>query len=141
MSDLRSRAAPIDAIDTIEIISPLECTATKLIRADDPYLEGHYPPFAIYPGVFVIESVHQAVCRLITETRGKSVFADLATVTSVRFMVPLLPGDTLQVHLTCEEREDGMITVKAVGRKGEAKSAQMTLAYRLIDDPTEGTDV
>ena len=140
MSDLRSRATPIDAIDSIEIISPMECTATKLIRAEDPYLEGHYPGNPIYPGIFIIESVHEAMCRLVAETRGKSVFADLATVTSVRFMLPCTPGDTLQIHLTCQERADGMLTVKAVGRKGDAKSAQMTLAYRLIDDPVEGTD-
>ena len=35
------------------------------IDGGDPYLQGHFPEVTIYPGVFLIESLHQAVCTAL----------------------------------------------------------------------------
>ena len=126
------RAAPLRAVDRHEILSAHEITAEKLIRADDPYLSGHYPDFTIYPGIFVIESVTQAARILVEQTWESRIEIELAGIKSVRFVAPLLPGDTLHVRCLCTYSEEDLLTVKADCRndRGE-RTAQMRLEFRL----------
>jgi 3-hydroxymyristoyl/3-hydroxydecanoyl-(acyl carrier protein) dehydratase len=95
-------ATPLDAVDSIRVQADGELTAVKEIVGDDPYLPGHYPGGAIYPGVFVIESVLQASRRYLGEPT-----LSLAEVESVRLQAPLLPGDTLRMSLVFKPVWDG----------------------------------
>jgi 3-hydroxyacyl-[acyl-carrier-protein] dehydratase len=127
------RAAPLVAVDEYEIVSPEEITSTKAVRADDPYLEGHYPDFTIYPGVFIIESVTQTVQILVEQTLETPLDIELAAIKSVRFTAPMLPGDTLHVHCRCAYTGDDLLTVKADCRTaGGERAAQMKLEFRLV---------
>ncbi|HEV2636504.1 MAG TPA: hypothetical protein VGX23_15245 [Actinocrinis sp.] len=127
------RAAPLRAVDRHEILSAHEITAEKLIRADDPYLSGHYPDFTIYPGIFVIESVTQTAHILVEQTWESRIGIELAAIKSVRFVAPLLPGDTLHLRCLCTYSEEDLLTVKADCRndRGE-RTAQMRLEFRLV---------
>ncbi|WP_457030405.1 3-hydroxyacyl-ACP dehydratase FabZ family protein [Kitasatospora sp. P5_F3] len=135
---MKNRAAPLVAVDQVTIVDEHTVTGTKVIKADDPYLEGHYPHFTIYPGIFIIESVHQVIDHFVRSTRGKSVLAELAEVRTVRFTAPLTPGDTLSLSCALKTEEDGELVVKAVGlnQRGE-KAAQMTLGYRLVEEDSD----
>jgi len=142
------RAAPLKAIDEYRILSAHEITAEKLVRADDPYLEGHYPDFTIYPGVFVIESVTQTVHALVEQTWESRIEIELTAIKSVRFTSPVLVGDTLRIRCLCTYVEDNRLTVKAdchIDRNeldpdlddagaGAAsdRAARMTLEFRLV---------
>ncbi|WP_052443229.1 3-hydroxyacyl-ACP dehydratase FabZ family protein [Streptacidiphilus neutrinimicus] len=131
----RQFAAPLDAIDIVDTAHPHEVTATKAIRADDPYLSGHYPHFTIYPGIFIIESVGQAVRAHVAEHHEASA-PELAEVGSVRFTAPLVPGNTLTLKaaVTVGEVGEGLLRVKADCRREDgARCAAMTLTYRLIE--------
>ncbi|WP_432015104.1 hypothetical protein ABVG11_20060 [Streptomyces sp. HD1123-B1] len=137
MSGLRLRAAPIDAVDEVTLTSGTDVTATKTIHAGDPYLEGHYPDFTIYPGVFIMESVGQTVDHYVALTFGADRMAELTTVTSVRFTAPLLPGDTLRVF--CAIAVDGdVLRVKASCKNAaDISAATMKLEYNVMDRVAE----
>lgn len=127
------RAAPLKAIDEYRILSAHEITAEKLIRSDDPYLEGHYPDFTIYPVIFVIESVTQTAHALVEQTWESRIEIELASIRSVRFTAPLLVGDTLRIHCLCTYLEDNLLTVKADCRnERDERTARMTLEFRLV---------
>jgi 3-hydroxyacyl-[acyl-carrier-protein] dehydratase len=139
----RNFAAPINAIDRIESMSETGIEAVKQIVADDPYLCGHYPDFTIYPGIFTIESVHQAVRKMVAAHLGEGVRTELASVVSVRLAAPLLPGDTLRVSCTrlskpaknIETADPDTFRVKAgCYRSDGVMAAQMTLELRLSHD-------
>ncbi|MFB7507282.1 3-hydroxyacyl-ACP dehydratase FabZ family protein [Streptomyces broussonetiae] len=135
----RARAVPLPAVDSCTVLSATEVTAHKLIRADDPYMEGHYPDFTIYPGVFVIESVYQAVLHLVWENHGTHVFAEPARITSVRFLAALRPGDRLDIHCVAKAvGADGTqeLEVTADCRRGDVRAAKVSMSFRL----TSGTD-
>ncbi|MDH6108619.1 3-hydroxyacyl-[acyl-carrier-protein] dehydratase [Kitasatospora sp. MAP12-15] len=133
----KDRALPLIAVDAYEIRSAEVITSTKAIRADDPYLEGHYPDFTIYPGVFVIESVTQTVRILVEQTLQSALDLELAAITSVRFSSPMLPGDTLHVRCECTTdfdsgSGDGLLSVKAECRTAAGeRAAQLKLKFRL----------
>lgn len=141
MTGTRLRAAPLDAVDTVSVLSGTEVVAAKTIRADDPYLEGHYPDLTVYPGVFLVESVIEAVRHLVRETRGPRTAAEPAVLKSVRFTTALRPGDTLGVHCDCLPGEDeGVLTVTAKCTSGDTQAARMTIEFRLVTDAAETGD-
>ncbi|MFF3396214.1 3-hydroxyacyl-ACP dehydratase FabZ family protein [Streptomyces sp. NPDC002669] len=125
MSEMRKFSAPLEAIDGIVRINESGITATKTVRTGDPYLEGHYPDFTIYPGVFIMESVNQAVDAYAARVLGTDRIADLVTVMSARFTSPVLPGDTLQV--TCQVTVHG----DDLGVEANCRTAAGTAAARL----------
>ncbi|MCW3816575.1 polyketide synthase dehydratase domain-containing protein [Micromonospora sp. DR5-3] len=135
----RSFAAPLDAVDQVDP-SADGITATKRIVATDPYLAGHYPGFPIYPGVFTVETVHQAARRAVEADRGPDVRVELAAVRSVRFKAPLLPGDVLTA--SCQLRDDPddphRVRVVADCRRGDgAATAKVTLELRVRPGATD----
>ncbi|EST29042.1 3-hydroxyacyl-ACP dehydratase FabZ family protein [Streptomyces roseochromogenus] len=133
MPEARRRAAPLDAVDDIVQVSDSEITATKSVHAGDPYLEGHYPDFTIYPGVFIMESVNQTVDAYVARTFGADRIADLTTVTSARFTSPVLPGDTLQVSCKLVVQGDDLaVDANCRNALGEA-AARLKLVYRITD--------
>jgi 3-hydroxyacyl-[acyl-carrier-protein] dehydratase len=129
------RAIPLVAVDTIDAVSATEVLATKLIRQDDAYLPGHYPDFTIFPGVFVIESVLQAVRGMVEQRWPAStgLELELTQLRSVRFTAPLLAGDTLRLRCLCNHLDNGLLRVQADCRTGDgAKAARLTADLRLV---------
>lgn|GEM_PF-1938650 len=92
-------AAPLCAVERITLSrreAGWELEAAKSITANEPYLSGHFPSFAIFPGVFAIESLRQAVAYALGELEGS--FPEIVSLRSIRFLATLLPGDTMSLH-------------------------------------------
>ena len=127
-------AAPIRAIDGLEVSEAdggLALRAWKRVDPEEPYLPGHFPGFTVFPGVFVLESLRQAVAAALGERDGAC--CDLVAVRSVRFLAPLLAGDTLMLDALVPPRDgDGAFAVEATCRRGDGTVAcklSVELAY------------
>ena len=85
-------AAPLRALDSVaaelELRGGLRVRATKRVTVTDPYLGGHFPELTVYPGVFTLESVGQAVSAAIGPRSGRP--AVLCVLRSARFLVDLM---------------------------------------------------
>ncbi|GGO79919.1 3-hydroxyacyl-ACP dehydratase FabZ family protein [Wenjunlia tyrosinilytica] len=136
----RRRAAPHNPVDSASVLSSTEVVARKAVRADDAYLEGHYPDMTVYPGVFLIESVHEAVIHFVRQVRGEGVVPEPAVLESVRFTTALRPGDVLDVHCECRPGEGDTLLVTALCTSGGARAAQMKIQFRLVADTAETGD-
>ncbi|HEV8562019.1 MAG TPA: hypothetical protein VGR06_37335 [Actinophytocola sp.] len=99
VSNVTPIAAPLRAVDEVTV-DRLEygwrIRASKAISVTDPYMEGHFPHATIYPGVFVLESLRQAV------SDGLGVSCEVEHVGSARFLLPLVSGDTMLIDATVE---------------------------------------
>jgi 3-hydroxyacyl-[acyl-carrier-protein] dehydratase len=106
-----SFAAPLRAVDEVSTARAeggVRIVATKAIVGTDPYLAGHFPGHTIFPGVFLIEAVRQAVAA----ATGSD--ADITELTSARFLAPLLPGDVATIEALAEDPDDdGQFAVEA----------------------------
>ncbi len=120
-------AAPLPAADAIRIESRegrMTVRATKRVEARDPYQSGHFPELVIYPGVFVLETLRQATAAALGERQG--VFPDVAEVLSVRFLAPVLGGDSLEVEATVGPlTPSGWFEVYARCRRGDGTVAAL----------------
>jgi 3-hydroxyacyl-[acyl-carrier-protein] dehydratase len=122
-------AKPLEAIDQVLRLDSGGITTAKLLSGDAPWCEGHYPGQPIFPGVFIIESVHQAVRRFLAATSARP---RLLEVRTARFLSMLRPGDVLECDCRCTRVDEGAgLEVKARCRAGAVLAAEVTLVYRL----------
>ena len=109
-------------------------SASRMSRIGEPHFQGHFPQRPIMPGVLIIEAMAQTAAVLVVETLGPTAEGKLVyfmTVENARFRRPVVPGDTLHVHVF-KERSRGNVWKF----RGEAKVAGALVAeatYRRHD--------
>lgn len=93
---------PFLLVDRVESVEPGVSAVGYLdVTRDMFWVPGHFPEYAVMPGVLVVEALAQvgAVSLLsVDEMRGRLAF--FAGIDKVRFKRQVVPGDTLR--LECE---------------------------------------
>lgn len=74
----------------------------KNVTFNEPHFQGHFPGNPVFPGVLMIEGMAQTagvLCILaISSPQPKAVF--FLTIDKAKFRKPVLPGDTIEYHMT-----------------------------------------
>ncbi|MDG4831710.1 hypothetical protein O7627_20735 [Solwaraspora sp. WMMD1047] len=129
MTDLTALATPLGKRVQVRERHSDGLTATYLVDDNELVLSGHFPGFAIFPGVCLIECAHQAA--LLALPPGMT----LASVERVRFHSPVFPGDEITVRLTIADRTGtARLTVRRPGVDQPLNAADIRLRYRERDD-------
>lgn len=91
---------PFLLVDRVEEFSPGEhCVAYLDVTDDMFWVPGHFPEYAVMPGVLIVEALAQAgsIAMLsVEENKGKIGF--FAGIDKVRFKRQVVPGDTLRLE-------------------------------------------
>ncbi len=94
---------PFLLIDRVlDVVADQSAVGVKCVSSNDPWFAGHFPEQPVMPGVLMIESMAQTAAVLVVETLGKDAAGKLVYFMSVdgaRFRKPVVPGDTLHVHV------------------------------------------
>lgn len=75
------------------------------VRSDAFWVPGHFPEYAVMPGVLIVEAMAQvgAIALLsLPENRGR--IALFGGIDKVRFKRQVLPGDTLRMEVSITRR-------------------------------------
>jgi 3-hydroxyacyl-[acyl-carrier-protein] dehydratase len=132
-------------LDRITSLEPgKRLTAERTLRADEEYLNDHFPRFPVMPGVMMLEALHQAAVWMIkTGDQFRSPLVLLREARGVKFGDFLSPGETLEIVVEALKEEENRTTVKATA----SKQGRVTVSARLVlercgtDDPAWlGTD-
>lgn len=129
-------AAPLRAVDLWRADRAgdlLTVTARVAVRAED--LRGHFPGLPIYAGVFVIESVSQALALALATVPGQHLV--LRLVRSVRFLAPALAGDELTLHIAASAADDGCWDVKATATRTDGTVGARLRAVFGLEEATD----
>ena len=82
----------------------------KNVTINEPQFQGHFPGNPIFPGVMLIEGMAQTagvLCIAATSSsQPKSVF--FLTIDNAKFRKPVVPGDTVEFHMTRTNRRKNM---------------------------------
>lgn len=76
--------------------------AIKNVTVNEPVFTGHFPDQPIFPGVMILEAMAQATGLLgfkTVETRSDNELYLFAAIDNARFKKPVLPGDTMHLHI------------------------------------------
>lgn len=97
---------PILMIDKMtDVVTNERATGIKNVTANENFFEGHFPERKVMPGVLIIEAMAQTAAALVVYTLGAASEGSLVyfmSIDSARFRKPVVPGDTVHVHVVKE---------------------------------------
>lgn len=95
---------PFMLIDRIiELDGDNSCIGIKNVTFNEPQFTGHFPLQPVMPGVLLIEGMAQtagAMCVLAKLGGKKPKAVYFMTIDKVKFRKPVMPGDTVEYHMT-----------------------------------------
>jgi 3-hydroxyacyl-[acyl-carrier-protein] dehydratase len=109
----------------------------KNVTINEPYFTGHFPAQPVMPGVLIIESMAQTAAVLVVETLGDDAAGKLVyfmTVDEARFRRPVVPGDSMHVHVSKIRHRGSVWKFKGEARVDDTIVAQATYSAMIRDD-------
>ena len=132
---------PFLLVDRITECVPGErAVGLKCVSANEPFFQGHFPEFAVMPGVLIVEALAQvgAVAILsVPENKGK--LALFGAIKNARFKKQVRPGDQLELRcaLTAQHGSVGFGSAEALVDGEVACKAELTFALADNDKACE----
>ncbi len=75
----------------------------KNVTVNEPFFRGHFPGNPVFPGVFIIEGLAQ-LAGIVAGSDGNGSSGMLASVSDMKFLKPVVPGDQLVLKVVLEAR-------------------------------------
>lgn len=128
---------PFLMVDKVIDVVPHEgATGVKNVTASEPHFQGHFPEKPIMPGVLIIESMAQTAAVVVVETLGQHAEGKLVyfmSVDNARFRRPVVPGDTLMVHVKKERSRGNVWRFNGEAKVNGVLMAEATFSAMIMD--------
>lgn len=109
------------------------CVAIKQVSGNEPFFQGHFPEYALMPGVLITEALAQTgAVAILNSEENKGKLAFFAGIDKCRFKKQVTPGDTLklEVEITKMRGPIGKGNAKATVDGEVACSCELTFAIQ-----------
>jgi 3-hydroxyacyl-[acyl-carrier-protein] dehydratase len=124
-------------IDRFVEVNPGERKIKAICKVpkESPVFEGHFPGFALMPGVLLIECMAQTTGWLVSVLTGFTGLPLLVGVKNAKIRNIVLPGTelTFEGHITHEGSGYAMAEAKGISKEGAVCDA--SLVFRLAPYP------
>jgi 3-hydroxyacyl-[acyl-carrier-protein] dehydratase len=121
----------------IDVVTGQGAVGIKNVSVNEPFFQGHFPGHPVMPGVLIIEAMAQTSAVLVVHTMGEEAKGKLVYFMSVdraRFRKPIVPGDTVHVHVTKERSRGNVWKFKGEARVEGVLMAEATYTAMIMDD-------
>jgi 3-hydroxyacyl-[acyl-carrier-protein] dehydratase len=102
--------------------------ALKNVSINEPFFPGHFPNYAVMPGVLIVEALAQAAAILsfvsAERTPNENTVIYLVGVDNARFKRPVTPGDQLWLHVQMLAAKRGLLKYAAQAKVDEQVVAE-----------------
>jgi 3-hydroxyacyl-[acyl-carrier-protein] dehydratase len=128
---------PMLMVDRVLELEPGKHIKTiKNVAGNEIQFLGHFADYSIMPGTLIIEAIGQSASILFSRTTGKGMnqkeFMALAAVNDMRFLVPVLPGDTMTMDVNIVKMTDEAALVEGVARVGDIVVTRGKLSFARV---------
>lgn len=103
----------------------------KNVSYNEQLFQGHFPDYAVMPGVLIVEALAQAgACAILCEEENKGKLAFFGGIKNCRFKQQVRPGDVLELEVEIVTRKGpiGIGQGKATVNGKVACTAEITFA-------------
>mgnify|MGYP006416862841 FL=1 len=129
---------PMVMIDRVENVVPNESAiGIKNVSINEWFFQGHFPEKPVMPGVLIIEAMAQTAAVLVVRTMGPDFEGKLVYFMSIedaRFRKPVVPGDTLRLHVTKQRQRANVWRFKAEANVKESLVAEAGYTAMLMEE-------
>jgi 3-hydroxyacyl-[acyl-carrier-protein] dehydratase len=124
-------------IDRIATLDVAERTVRSLcsVPTESTIFEGHFPGYALMPGVLQIECMAQTCGWLVIAMNRMTVMPFLIAVKDAKFRSPVLPGEDLEFEGKIIHEGSGFTVSEAKGRRRGRTICEAQITYRLLPIP------
>lgn len=87
----------------VDIVPDQSCTGIKMVTANEPHFQGHFPEKPVMPGVLIVEAMAQTSAVLVGISRDladKNTLTYFMGIDACRFRRMVVPGDVLRMEVT-----------------------------------------
>jgi len=124
---------PFLLVDKILELEPgKKAVGIKNVTANEEFFQGHFPNYAVMPGVLIVEALAQvgAVSVLsLEENKGKIAF--FAGIDNFRFKEQVRPGDTLTLEVEMTTLRRGIGKGHAIAKVGDKIAAEGDMMFAI----------
>ena len=131
---------PFLLVDRVDDLGPDRIVARKMVSANEPFFQGHFPGHPVMPGVLIVEALAQAGALLaaphvgFNPTRQAIYFM---AIDHVKFRKPVVPGDTLVLEVIPLRKGGAVWKMRGVAKVDGAIVAEAELVA-VIKNLAEG---
>ncbi len=125
----------VDRVLEISEGDDLVVVAEKLVSANEPFFQGHFPDSPVMPGVLIVEAMAQtsALGMRYREPESLSRGMALVGIDRARFRRPVVPGDLLTLRSRLTRRRGDLFIFEAVAQVLGDTVAEARIMARLMD--------
>jgi 3-hydroxyacyl-[acyl-carrier-protein] dehydratase len=129
---------PFLMIDRVEgVVANESAVGVKNVSINEFFFQGHFPSRPVMPGVLLIEAMAQTAAVLVVETLGPDSEGKLVyfmTVDEARFRRPVVPGDTVKVHVTKLQNRRNVWKFRGEAKVDGNLCAEAEFGAMILDD-------
>jgi 3-hydroxyacyl-[acyl-carrier-protein] dehydratase len=106
----------------------------KNVTFNEPQFLGHFPENPIFPGVLLIEGMAQTagvLCVLAWPKDLPPPYVYFMTIDEAKFRKPVIPGDTVEYHMTMLRRRKNMWWYRGEAKVGGELVAEAKLSAMM----------
>ncbi|MDO4545574.1 MAG: 3-hydroxyacyl-ACP dehydratase FabZ [Bacillota bacterium] len=131
IKDIIPHREPFLLVDQVEELETgKSITATKFVKEDEYYFQGHFPGQPIMPGVLIVESLAQAgAIALLSMPEHKGKLAVFGAIKNARFKKQVVPGDALTLKVTLDRLRSSTGTGLAEAYVGDTLACKCEIMF------------
>ena len=123
-----------------DIVVNESATGHKAVGYNEPYFQGHFPNYAVMPGVLIVEALAQTAGVLVIHSMGlksENRIVYFMTIEKARFRKPVRPGDMLQMRVKALKRRGPVWRFAGEAYVGDVLCAEAEFSA-MIQDSANG---
>lgn len=132
---------PMLLVDKIESYTlHEEAIGVKNVTMNEWFFQGHFPGNPVMPGVLIVEAMAQTAGILVMKSTGQTSAEKLVYFMSIdqaRFRKPVLPGDTLKIHVKKDKERAPIWRFLGKVYVGDVLVAESTFSAMIVDKQQE----
>jgi 3-hydroxyacyl-[acyl-carrier-protein] dehydratase len=121
----------------VDVVAGERAIGIKNVTINEHFFQGHFPSRPVMPGVLIIEAMAQTAAVLVVHTLGSMAQGKLVyfmSVDNARFRRPVVPGDTLKVHVASLRHRGNVWKFEAQAKVDGKLCAEATYAAMIMGD-------
>jgi 3-hydroxyacyl-[acyl-carrier-protein] dehydratase len=107
----------------------------KMVTANEPHFEGHFPVRPVMPGVLIVEAMAQTAAVLVVaslDAIGNDALVYFMSIESAKFRQTVTPGDALELHIDILRGRGKIWKFAGAARVGEALAAEAEFTAMIM---------
>jgi 3-hydroxyacyl-[acyl-carrier-protein] dehydratase len=131
---------PMLMVDCVVALEPgKSILAIKNVTGNELHFLGHFPQRAVMPGTLIMEAIGQVASILFTKSTETPIendeFLVLGSINDMRFLIPVVPGDRIEIEVKVLKIIGNLAFVEAAVRVGDtvAVTGKMGFARHKFD--------